>query len=89
MLRFRVEIYKYVPLRGGTYKPTPENLAFKNAVINVNNSKPMSLSKLKKVAKELGVKFTTKSSKSEIIKLIRKKHPDYSLEDIKCFLWSV
>ena len=86
---FRVEVYYYKPLRGGTYKPTPEDLASKKAVINVNNSKPKPLSELKKVAKELGVKFTTKTSKDELIELIKEKDPDYSLEDNKCFLWSV
>ena len=33
-----IEIYKYDPLKGGSYKATPKIIANKKAVINVNNS---------------------------------------------------
>ena len=48
---FCVEIYYFEPLRGGTYKPTPEDLACKKAVINVttaNLSRRVNLRKLPK-----------------------------------------
>ncbi|XP_067947655.1 uncharacterized protein [Watersipora subatra] len=86
--RFYLEIYRWKPLRGGTYKPTPKALANKNAIINVNNGGAKTMAVIKRIAKSMDIPFTTKTEKSALVKKIKEIDPE-ALDDNKCFLWAI
>ena len=54
--RFLIELYKYVPLRGGTYVKTPKSLEVKIAVINVNNG-GNKMKEVREIAQSMEIEF--------------------------------
>ena len=86
--KFRIELYKYEPLSGGTYVRTPKSLASKKAVINVDNSVNKSMDEIRKIATELGITYNTKTGKKRLTELVEAVKPD-ALKDNKCFKWAV
>lgn len=80
-----IELYRYEPLKGGTYVKTPKYLGDKKALINVDNSGNKSLDEIRHIAGRIGIEFNTKTSKKQLVELIKGREPNV-MKDNKVML---